>query len=129
MASTTGDGEGTSLSRNFTVEEKNTVGFMVPGMPMVAATPYLVGIAEMTCYDIVKPMLEQGVVTVGTRVVIDHLGASKVGSTLVVDAVLRSREKNRYRFVATITDGTRTVAKIEHERAAVSVQKLTNALG
>jgi predicted thioesterase len=40
---------GTSLSRNFTVEEKNTVGFMVPGMPMVAATPYLVGIAEMTC--------------------------------------------------------------------------------
>jgi predicted thioesterase len=28
----------------FTVEEKNTVGFMVPGMPMVAATPYLVAL-------------------------------------------------------------------------------------
>jgi fluoroacetyl-CoA thioesterase len=128
-ANTTGDGVGTSLSRNFTVEEKNTVGFMVPGMPMVAATPYLVGIAEMTCYDIVKPMLEQGIVTVGTRVVIDHLGASKVGSTLVVDATLRSREKNRYRFMATISDGARTVARIEHERAAVSMQKLIGALG
>lgn len=127
-ANTAGDGVGTSLSRSFTVEEKNTVGFMVPGMPMVAATPYLVGIAEMTCYDIVKPMLEPGVVTVGTRVVIDHLGASKVGSTLVVDATLCSHEKNRYRFMATITDGARTVARIEHVRAAVSLQKLTSAL-
>jgi fluoroacetyl-CoA thioesterase len=128
-ANTTDNGVGTNLSRNFTVEEKNTVGFMVPGVPMVAATPYLVGIAETTCYDIVKPMLDQGVVTVGTRVVIDHLGASKVGSTLVVDATLRSLERNRYRFVATITDGARTVARIEHERAAVSVQKLTSAIG
>jgi hypothetical protein len=32
-------------------------------------------------------MLEQGVVT-GTRVVIDHLCAGKVGSALVVDATL-----------------------------------------
>jgi fluoroacetyl-CoA thioesterase len=128
-ANTTGDGVGTSLSRNFTVEEKDTVGFMVPGMPMVAATPYLVSIAELTCYDIVKPMLEQGVVSVGTRVVIDHLGASKVGSTLVVDAALRSRERNRYRFAVTITDGARTVARIEHERAAVTLQKLTSVLG
>jgi fluoroacetyl-CoA thioesterase len=128
-ANATSDGVGTSLSRNFTVEEKNTVGFMVPGMPMVAATPYLVGITELTCYDIVKPMLEPGVVTVGTRVVIDHLGASKAGSTLVVDATLRSREKNRYHFTATITDGARTVARLEHVRAAVSMQKLTGGLG
>jgi hypothetical protein len=43
-ANTTGDGVGNSLSRKFTVKEKNTVGFMVPGMPMVAATPYLVAL-------------------------------------------------------------------------------------
>ena len=128
-ANAMGDGVGTSLSRSFIVKEKNTVGFMVPGMPMVAATPYLVGIAELTCYEFVKPMLEPGVVTVGTRVVIDHLGASKVGSTLVVDAILRSHEKNRYCFAATITDGARTVARIEHVRAAVSVRKLTSTLG
>jgi len=128
-ANATGDGVSTSLSRSFTVKEKNTVGFMVPGMPVVATTPYLIGIAKMTCYEIVEPMLEPSVVAVGTRVAIDHLGASKVGSTLLVDARLRSYEKNRYCFAATITDGARTVARIEHVRAAVSVQKLTNTLG
>jgi len=37
-----------------TVEEKNTVGAMVPGMPYVAATPYLVGVAEMACSRLVN---------------------------------------------------------------------------
>jgi predicted thioesterase len=46
----------------------------------------------------------------------------------VVDARLSSREKNRFRFTATIADGARTVATIDHVRAAVSVQKLTSTL-
>ena len=67
-----------------TVEEKNTVGAMVPGMPYVAATPYLVGMAEMACSRLVKDLPEPGQVTVGSRVVIDHLGPSKVGAELVI---------------------------------------------
>jgi len=122
-------GGGTSLSANYTVHEKDTVGFLVPGMPMVAATPYLVTIAEMVCYEIAKKLIEPDQVTVGSRVEIDHLGASKVGATLVVDATLRSRERNRFIFDVTIMDGERTVAKIVHGRAAVSAQKLLAALG
>jgi hypothetical protein len=71
-----------------TVEEKNTVGAMVPGMPYVAATPYLVGVAEMACSRLVKDLLEPGQVTVGSRVVIDHLGPSKVGAELVIKSAL-----------------------------------------
>jgi fluoroacetyl-CoA thioesterase len=78
-----------------TVAEKDTVGALVPGMPYVAATPYLVGIAELACGRLVQDLLEPGQITVGSRVVIDHLGPSKV----------------------------------EHERAAVSLQKLMSALG
>ena len=122
-------GIGTSLSANFTVHDKDTVGHLVPGMPMVAATPYLVTIAEMVCYEICKKLIEPGQVTVGTRVEIDHLGASKVGATLVVNAVLRARERNRFTFDVTVTDGERTVAKIVHGRAAVSTQKMMAALG
>jgi fluoroacetyl-CoA thioesterase len=118
-----------SLSANFTVHEKDTVGHLVPGMPMVAATPYLVTIAEMVCYEICKKLIEPGQVTVGTRVEIDHLGASKVGATLAVNAVLRARERNRFTFDVTVTDGERTVAKIVHGRAAVSTQKMMAALG
>jgi predicted thioesterase len=112
-----------------TVEEKNTVGAIVPGMPYVAATPYLVGMAEMACSRLVKDLLEPGQVTVGSRVVIDHLGPSKVGAELVIKAALLQRERNRFKFSVTVEDGARIVAKVEHERAAVSLEKMMRALG
>jgi predicted thioesterase len=124
-----GNGVGTSLTASFLVEDKDTVGHLVPGMPMVAATPYLVTIAEIVCYDIAKRMIEPNQITVGSRVEIDHLGASKTGATLVVAATLRSREKNRFYFDVTIKDGDRTVATLAHTRTAVVLQKLMAALG
>jgi fluoroacetyl-CoA thioesterase len=111
------------------VGEKDTVGAMVPGMPYVAATPYLVAVAELACADLVRGLLEPGQITVGSRVVIDHLGPSKVGAALVVKAALASREKNRFRFTVRIEDGDRVVATVEHVRAAVSLQKIMSALG
>src|SRR5947208_17172126 len=78
-----------------TVAEKNTVGAMVPGMPYVAATPYLVGMAEMACSRLVKDSLEPGQVTVGSRVVIDHLRPSKVGAQPLSKAPLRQRQRTR----------------------------------
>ena len=112
-----------------TVEPKDTVGALDPSMPQVAATPYLVTIAEFACANLVKGQLEPGQITVGTRVVIDHLGASKVGAELVVKAALLNREKNRFRFSVEIEDGPRVVAKVEHERAAVSLEKIMKSLG
>ena len=118
----------TSITR-VTVEPKDTVGALDPSMPQVASTPYLVTVAEFTCARLVKDQLEPGQITVGTRVVIDHLGASKVGAELVIKAALLNREKNRFRFSVEIEDGPRLVAKVEHERAAVSLEKTMKALG
>lgn len=117
-----------SISRAV-VEDKDTVGALVPGMPAVAATPYLVTIGEIACGGLVKDRLEPGQITVGIRVVINHLGASKVGAELLVRAALVQRERNRFKFSVRIEDGERTVATMEHERAAVSLQKLMAALG
>ncbi len=128
-APASGDGIGTTATREFTVRNEDTVGHLVPGMPMVAATPYMVTIAERTCHEIPKAFLEPGYITVGTRVVIDHLGASKVGARLVVEATLTKRERNRFTFNATIKDGERTVAAVEHTRTAVALQKLLASLG
>jgi fluoroacetyl-CoA thioesterase len=112
-----------------TVEPKDTVAALDPSMPQVASTPYLVTVAEFACARLVKGQLEPGQITVGTRVVIDHLGASKVGAELVIKAVLTNREKNRFRFSVEIEDGPRLVAKVEHERAGVALEKIMKALG
>jgi predicted thioesterase len=112
-----------------TVGQKDTVAALDPNMPPVAATPYLVTVAEFACAHLVKEQLEPGQITVGTRVVIDHLGASKVGAELVLKTALRGREKNRFKFSVQIEDGLRTVANVEHERAAVSLEKIMKSLG
>jgi predicted thioesterase len=111
------------------VGPNDTVGALVPGMPPVAATPYLVTIAETACGRLVQPLLEPGQITVGTRVVIDHLGASKVGAELTIKAALVNRHKNRRTFAVRIEDGERTVAVVEHVRAVVSKQKMMDSLG
>lgn len=111
------------------VRQDDTVGAMLPGMPPVAATPYLVALAELACYRMVQQSLEPGQITVGSRVVIDHTGPSKVGATLVVAATLSERNRNRFRFTVRIQDGSRTVTAVEHERAAVSLNKIMSAIG
>ncbi len=118
-----------SSTTRVVVETKDTVGAVVPGMPHVAATPYLVAVAETACARLVEKLLEPGQVTVGSRVVIDHLGPSKVGAELVIKAALLQRDRNRFKFSVTIEDGGRTIAKVEHERAAVSLEKMMRALG
>jgi len=121
------ENQATSTTR-VVVEPKDTVGALDPSMPQVASTPYLVTIAEIACARLVKDQLASGQITVGTRVVIDHLGASKVGAELVVKTMLLNREKNRFRFSVEIEDGARLVAKVEHERAAVSLEKIMKSL-
>jgi fluoroacetyl-CoA thioesterase len=128
MTSAQSGAEQLSSVTRVTVEAKDTVGALDPSMPQVAATPYLVTIAEFACADLIKSQLEPGQITVGTRVVIDHLGASKVGAELVIKARLLNREKNRFRFSVEIEDGARVVAKVEHERAAVSLEKIMKSL-
>lgn len=122
------ENQATSTTR-VVVEPKDTVGALDPSMPQVASTPYLVTIAEIACARLVKDQLASGQITVGTRVVIDHLGASKVGAELLVKTTLLNREKNRFRFSVEIEDGARPVAKVEHERAAVSLEKIMKSLG
>src|SRR5262245_27526346 len=117
------DGIGASITTQTTVTAKDTVGHVVPGMPEVAATPFLVTVAEVACYRIAETLIDPGQITVGARVAIDHLGASKVGAVLVTHATLKERIKSRFIFEVTIKDGDRVVANVEHVRAAVSLQK------
>ncbi len=129
ITSTIIDGDNPRLTMTAVVAPGDTVAAVVDGMPMVAATPYLVTVAEVACYRLAESMLDSGQITVGSRVVIDHLGPSKVGATLTVVAKLRERQKNRFIFDVQIHDGERLVANVEHSRAAISREKMMSALG
>ena len=83
----------------------------------------------MACGRLVKDLLEpdRSRSAVASSSIIS--APSKVGAELVIKAALVNSEKNRLRFAVEIEDGARTVAKVEHERAAVSLEKIMKALG
>jgi predicted thioesterase len=123
------EGVGTTSVMRFTVKDTDTVGFALPGMPMVAGTPYLVAIAETTANEMAKKLIPDDQITVGARVAIDHLGPSKIGAVLAVEATLIKRERRKFVFNMRVLDGDRTVATVEHIRAAVSREQIMAAAG
>ena len=71
---------GMTAERTLVVPPERTVGHLLPGMPMVYATPMMILEMEMTSGDAINRYLEPGWVTVGTEVDIRHLAASPVGA-------------------------------------------------
>lgn len=112
----------------FTVGENDTVAALIKGMPPVAATPYLVTIAEIACFEHAALLLESGLITVGAYVAVEHLGPSKVGAKLLVRARLTERDGRRFTYHFDILDGERLVARGEHRRAAVSFETMMSKL-
>lgn len=117
------EGEKPSLSMTATVRAEDTVGAMVENMPMVAATPYLVTLAEIACFRLIARLLDAGQISVGRHVAIDHLGPSQVGATLKVDATLIERGRTKFICDVAIHDGDRLVATVRHVRIAIPRQE------
>lgn len=119
IVSVSADAAKPALTMKATVRAEDTVGALVEGMPMVAATPYLVTLAEIACFRLAARLLDRGQISVGRHLAIDHLGPSKVGAVLVVDTVLTERKGSKFVFDVGIHDSERLVAKVTHIRIAI----------
>ena len=71
------------LGMTNTVEEEvtfeKTAAFIAEGTPAVYSTPKLVALAEQACLEIMKPVCEEGEVSVGVNVNITHAAPTPVG--------------------------------------------------
>src|SRR5262249_38364524 len=73
---------GMSAERTLVVPPEQAVGHLLPGMPMVFATPMMILQMELASGQAVNKHLPPGWVTVGTEVDIRHLAASPVGAAV-----------------------------------------------
>jgi fluoroacetyl-CoA thioesterase len=97
-------------------------------LPPAASTPFVLGLAELACHAILAPELTEDELSVGTGATIEHLGASRVGATLVATAQLTARDGHRARFSVEVHDGNRLVGRVDHGRAIVPAQRILEAL-
>lgn len=103
-----------------TVTDGDTAAALGSGDVAVLATPRLLALAEAATVATVRPRLDDGQTSVGTRVNIEHLIASPVGATVVVRAQLVHVDGRLLRFeVAAEDDRGRLVGRAQITRVTV----------
>ena len=120
---------GMSAERTLVVPVERTVGHLLPGMPMVFATPMMILEMELTSGDAIRHHLAAGWVTVGTEVDIKHLGASAVGASVRTTARVVSVERRVIHFAVECFDGLRKIGEGRHVRGLVNMETFNRRLG
>ncbi|PZF79706.1 thioesterase family protein [Jiangella anatolica] len=96
---------GLAASESHTVTETDTALALGSGDVPVLATPRLVAWLEAATVAAVDDALAGGDTTVGTRVEVDHVGASPLGAVVGVRAELAEVDGRTLRFAVAASDG------------------------
>jgi predicted thioesterase len=121
---------GLTASTAHTVTVADTAAAIGSGDLPVLGTPRLLAWAEAATCAAVAPAVPRSGSTVGTRVSLEHRGASPVGAEVSVTATLRDVDGRRLRFevVATHADGA-VVGLGEVTRVVVDRDRFLARLG
>jgi len=118
---------GLTLTRRITVDRDRTISFMGEEC-RVYATPLMLYDIEFACRDLVKEHLDPGKDTVGTRVELDHLGATLLGMWVDITVTLAKVDGNAVTFDFTVRDAVEEVARGRHSRFIVGIEKTAQRL-
>ncbi|MBK5112352.1 MAG: thioesterase family protein [Candidatus Heimdallarchaeota archaeon] len=108
---------------NYLVEEKHIADFLGSGTVAVLSTPSMILMMEHTAMIGAHEFLPEGWITVGTRVDISHLRASKQGAEIKVIAKLKKVEGKHLTFEVSAFDGDHKIGEGIHERHIVNKEK------
>ena len=105
------------------VTEDITARNVGSGTVAVLATPMMIALMEKTCLQSVRPFLEEGQDTVGTRVDVSHTAATPVGMTVRCESELVEIDRRRLVFRVTARDDAGVVGEGMHERFIIDIAK------
>jgi predicted thioesterase len=120
---------GMSAERTLVVPPERTVGHILPGMPMVFATPMMILEMELASGDAIAAHLAPGWITVGTEVDIRHLAATPVGATVRTIARVIAVQRRVIRFEVEAFDSEGRIGKGRHARALVNLERFSKRFG
>ena len=118
---------GLTLTRRITIDRDRTISFMGDEC-RVYATPLMLYDIEFCCRDLVKEHLDAGKDTVGTRVELDHVGATLLGMWVEITVTLAKVDGNAVTFEFTVRDAVEEVARGRHSRFIVGIEKTAQRL-
>jgi len=104
---------------SLTVRAADTAVALGSGDVPVLGTPRIVGLAEAACVAALLDRLDPEQTSVGTRIEIEHLGASEVGADVRAAANLSNTEGSKLTFEIEVHEGARLIARGLITRAVV----------
>ena len=118
---------GLTLTRRINVDRQRTISFMGDEC-RVYATPLMLYDVEFACRDLLLEHIEPGKDSVGTRVELDHVGATLLGMWVEITVTLASVNGAAVSFDFTVRDAVEEVARGKHNRFIVGVEKTAQRL-
>ncbi len=118
---------GLTLTRRITVDRDRTISFMGEDC-RVYATPLMLYDIEFACRDLLKEHIGADRDSVGTRVELDHVGATLLGMWVEITVTLAKVDGNAVAFDFTVRDAVEEVARGRHSRFIVGIEKTAQRL-
>lgn len=118
---------GLTTTRRIDIDRDRTISFMGDDC-RVYSTPNLLYDIEMACRDLLLAHIEPGRDSVGTRVELDHVGATLMGMWVDLTVTLTKVDGGAVAFDFSARDAVEEVARGKHNRFVVGVEKTAQRL-
>ena len=113
---------GIQSQTKLTVDRERTIDFMGEAA-RVYATPMLLRDIEIACRELLLQHLDAGEDSVGTRVELDHIGATLMGMAVEINVRVAEVNGRGVTFEVEARDNVEPICKCRHSRFVVDVAK------
>jgi fluoroacetyl-CoA thioesterase len=104
-----------------TVALRHTLSAHHPELPPVYSTPDMIRLMETAAFQALQPYCDEGEITVGTSIHIEHRAASGIGMRIQAEAELESFDGRFYIMRVRAHDGSGEIGRGTVGRAVVHV--------
>lgn len=118
---------GLTSTRRYDIDTGRTIAFMGEDS-RVYSTPSLLYDIEVVCRDLLLENIDAGKDSVGTRVELDHVGATLLGMWIEITVTVTEVNGAAVSFEFTARDAIEEVARGKHSRFIVGVDKTVQRL-
>ena len=103
------------------VDRQHTLAAHHPELPPVYSTPDMIRLMETACFHALQPYCDEGEITVGISIHVEHRAASGIGMRIQAEAELESFDGRFYIMRVRAHDGTQEIGSGTVGRAVVHV--------
>ena len=118
---------GTTSTSRITVDTERTIEFM-GDEGRVYSTPNLLYDIEMACRDLLMEYSDAGEDSVGTRIELNHIGATLEGMKVEIKVTVSDVKGRAVSFDVLVTDPLEKVAMGKHSRFVIDIEQTAQRL-